>query len=524
MKLNRLFQITAVLAVVFAFIGCDEDFSEIGGEIINNPSNVEIREVAVNAYSQKIKSIQTNNLSSFILGVNNHPVYGESAASLITQLSLSTEDPDFGENVQLDSVVMTIPYFSTQTDVTEGGDAVYKLDSIYGNESFKLSVYETSFFLNDLDPSAGFEERQKYYSDQLNIIEQNIVGHTLFVKDDFKPSELGYTSYEIDSNGENDTIVNAPAFRIKLPVEYFQNKIVAKEGSIELLNNDNFHNYLRSLLIKAESNNTEGSQVLLNFAGQNASPKISLYYMKDSEGEDVTEKVRGSYNLNITGNKFNTFEGEFPDEIEQSINAQTAETGAEALYLKGEEGSMAVIELFPDSAELEAIRAEELLINEADLVFYVNKDLTNGAEDPLRLYLYDLTNNTFLADYALDITYSLANPNASLVNFAEPVQEDETGTYYKIRITNHVSNVINVDTENVKLGLVVVPNMNSVVIRGQQGATGTPIMSATRQMPELISRIPSVNSLTPQGTILHGNLSNDVDKRLRLKIYYTNFN
>ena len=35
---------TAIMAVVFAFIGCDEEFTEVGGEIITNPSNVELRE------------------------------------------------------------------------------------------------------------------------------------------------------------------------------------------------------------------------------------------------------------------------------------------------------------------------------------------------------------------------------------------------------------------------------------------------------------------------------------------------
>ena len=524
MKLNRLYQITAIAAVIFGFIGCDEEFTEVGGEIINNPSNVELREVEVNAYSQLINSIQTNNLSNSILGVNNNPVYGESTASIVTQLTLSSEDPDFGENVKLDSVVMTIPYFSTEIQNSVDDEILYELDSIYGSESFKLSVYETSYFLNDLDPDAGFEQSQKYYSDQQDNVEQNILGEALLVKDDFKPSAASFTSYEVDATGENDTIVNAPALRVHLPVDYFQEKIIAKEGSTDLLNNNNFKNYLRSLLIKAESNGSGGSQILLNFAEQGRTPKISLYYKKDSEDEDETEQVRGSFALNLTGNRFNTFEGEFPEDITQTISAQTSETGAENLYLKAEEGSMAVIELFPDTEELEALRAEELLVNEADLTFYVNENLLNGGDQPRRLYLYDLTNNTFLADYALDVSYSVANPDASITNFSEVVAEDESGKYYNIRITNHVSRIINNDTENVKLGLVIVPNINSVVARGAQGSLGGSLMSATREMPELIDQIPSVNSLTPTGTILHGNMSNDDDKRLKLKIYYTNFN
>ena len=140
------------------------------------------------------------------------------------------------------------------------------------------------------------------------------------------------------------------------------------------------------------------------------------------------------------------------------------------------------------------------------------------------LYLYDLTNNTFLADYALDASFNFADPDASITNFSEVVAEDETGKYYKLRITNHVSGIINDERDNVKLGLVIVPNINAVVARNSQGGIGGSFMSATRGLPELIDRIPSVNSLTPKGTILHGNLSNDENKRLKLKIYYTNYN
>ena len=170
MRLNRLFQITAVLAVFSTIVGCDEDFSEVGGEIIDNPSNVQVGEYEVDAYSQKINSVQTNNLADYFLGVNEHPVYGQSIASMASELRLTTLNPNFGDNVVMDSVVLSIPYYSTLADdAVASDDGAYTLDSIYGEGSFKLSVYETNFLLNDLDPEAGFETRQKYYSDQQNL-------------------------------------------------------------------------------------------------------------------------------------------------------------------------------------------------------------------------------------------------------------------------------------------------------------------------------------------------------------------
>ncbi|WP_309560044.1 DUF4270 domain-containing protein [Christiangramia sp. SM2212] len=515
------------MAVVFAFIACDEEFTEIGGEIINNPSNVELRQVEVNAYSKKLSAVQTNGLSSYFLGTVNHPTYGESTASIVTQLSLSNDDPDFGENIQLDSVVMTIPYFSTEVESNEDESEIeYELDSVYGSGSFNLKIYETGYFLNNLDPDAEFGQRQKYYSDQQGIIEQNILGEPIYSQDNFEPSAESYVSYELDSDGETDTITNRPAFRVNLPVDYFKEKIVNKLGSVELLDNSNFQEYFRSLFLKAESNGTD-RQILFNLSSSDA--KIMLYYTSDQEDQDgEVERARGIYALNFSGaNRFNTYTGEFPSDILANINGQSSETGSENLYLRGQEGSMAVIDLFPDEDVLTNLREEELLINEADLTFYVREDLASESLQPRRLYIYDLTNNTIISDYGLDVTLNTLNPENSLTTFSEPIKiaEDGSGSYYRLRITNHVSNLINdEDAENVKLGLVIVPNINSVVVRDNQGGIAGIDNAAVKNESGIVKQVPTASVLTPYGTVLHGNTSADDDKRLKLNIYYTNFN
>ncbi|TBW29863.1 DUF4270 domain-containing protein [Gramella sp. KN1008] len=509
MKLKGLLQITTVLVVVFAFVGCDEDYTDIGGEIINNPTNVELREVDVNASSKKINSIQTNNLFNYFLGVNKNPVYGESTASIVTQVNLGRNDPDFGDNTQLDSVVLRIPYFSSEAESAGNDENVeYVLDSVFGEGSFKLSVYETSYFLNDLDPNAGFEERQKYYSDQQPEIEENIVGEALYVDDSFEPSSSSFETYEVADSGASDTITNAPALYIKLPVSYFQRKIIDKEGSDELLNNNNFKNYFRSLFIKAEDNGTEGSQILFNLSNSDA--KITLYYSYEIDDEGETVQRRGSLDLNFSGgNRFNTYSGEFPQEILEAI-----ETPAEAdnLYLMGQEGSMAIIDIFPDPTVLEELRQNDWLVNEANLIFYVNQDEMGDAIEPERLYLYDLENNSILADYQNDASFNESNPELSRTIFSAPLErgEDERGVFYKIRITQHVASILSEDSENVKLGLVVTGNINDA---------GS---SAVRGIEDL-ERVPRATTQSPYGTILYGDEAADEEKRLKLRIYYTDY-
>lgn len=517
MKLNRLIQFAAVLVALSAFTACDEDYSNIGGEIINNPTDVKLSEYEVNAYSQKINSVQTNNLSNYFLGTYQDPTFGESTASIVTQLGLSGSDPSFGDNVELDSVVLTIPYYSSETDLSTQEEPEYKLDSIFGSGSFKLSVYETSYFLNDLDPDSGFEERQKYYSDQQPAIEQNIVGEPLYVEENFKPSSATFETYET-SDGELDTITNEPALRIKLPVAFFKSKIIDKEGTDVLATDKNFKNYFRSLFLKAESNGSGGSQVLLNLG--NADAKVTLYYQNDSEttddeGNTVTERASNSYDLSLsTVNRFNTYVGEFPDVILQEIEGQSADSqGSEDLYLKGQEGSMAVVKLFPDAGVLQNLKDQNLLINEASLKFYVNQDKLNGGIEPERILLYDLNNNVVLSDYVNDPSVNETNPINSRLTFAPRLErgEDEKGVFYKVRITRHVSGVLSGDYDNVRLGLVVTGNINTSGISAVKGV-------------ENVEAVPKSDLLSPYGTILYGDEAADAEKRLKLEIYYTDYN
>ena len=506
---------TGFLLVIFSIVGCDEDFSSIGGEIIDNPTNVELREVEVNAYSAKINSIQTNNLQDYLLGVNNHPVYGQSTASILTQVSLSQPDPEFGNNVQLDSVVLKIPYFSTQLAPETGDTTVeYELDSVFGNAPFKLSIFENNFVLNDLDPDANFEERQRYYSDQQEAFEQNIIGEALFIDEDFEPSAEPYRDIVDGQTGGADTIIAPPALRVKLPVNFFKQKIIDQEGNDVLSSNANFTNHFRSLLIKAEAITEDGTLMLLNLA--NSEAKITLYYTFEEENQGETERVSERYDLNIAGNnRVNTFTGEFPEGLIQEIEAQGPENlGAENLFLKGMEGSMAVIEIFNDSTELAVLRTNNWLINEANLKFYVNQDRLNGATEPERLFLYDLTNNQVILDFTNDPTINDSNPITSRTDFSQALERDEDGNgiFYRVRVTQLINSILNDEEEPVKLGLVITTNINNAST------------SAVRRMDYNIDQVPAASIPTPKGTVLYGNLASDESNRLKLRIFYTDTN
>ena len=351
------------------------------------------------------------------------------------------------------------------------------------------------------------------------MFKSNLVGDPIYVNESFRPSAREVVYLEENITGEIDTIRAKPRLRVNLPAPFFQENIIDKQGSIELSNNNNFRNFIRGLYFEAEAVNGNGTMALLNFTDPEAG--ITLYYTNlvvdtaDSDGDgDTTEMVekQNSYKLNFGSNTVNTFSQALPSDILAEIESVDPEIGAENLFIKGGEGSMVIIELFEDEAEIEELRANNWLINEANLTFYVNQDKTQGGEaEPERIYLYNLDTNVPLIDYSFDQTFDQAIPLNSVSSHSGRLvrNEDKNGISYKLRITEHVNRILNKDSTNVRLGLVVTQNINLI----GNSALRTPI--------DGINRIPAASVITPEGTVLHGNLAADVSKRIKLNIFYT---
>ena len=114
-----------------------------------------------------------------------------------------------------------------------------------------------------------------------------------------------------------------------------------------------------------------------------------FYYTYDQtitvDGVDETSSVQGNYELTFSGNRVNIFENNFTPSVLQQINDTSTDLeGDDLLYLKGGEGSMAVIELFTED---EAGSTQEDYLNEF-------RDLSDGQTTAKRL-----VNEAFLEFY-----------------------------------------------------------------------------------------------------------------------------
>lgn len=408
----------------------------------------------------------------------------------------------------------------------------YRLDSIYGDRSvpFNFKVEKSNFFLRNLDPNTNFQEAQEYFSTQefsptftdlvffdgqVTISDEKI----LFIVEEDDPDT------ESDEEGTISSQLD-PGIRVELnsveAIAFFQENILDKEGSSELLSDANFKNFFRGIHISALPTSEE-LLMLLDITGA----KIDIFYSFDDQNDDgTTTEAEDTLEIRlitqvganpIAGNAVNTFINEdYPAEIISSLDSGE---NADRIYLKGGAGSYAEIKLF-DELDSEAetlinqIKANNWIINEANLVFNIDKDaLIGDADEPSRLYLYNAETNLPLYNASTENN----NENTALgvfLNYDGLLEKDgDRGVKYTVKITDHINNIIVRDSTNATLGLAISPDIrvtgsNNVMLSGG-----------------VEKELPAASVLSPLGTVLFGsNLAADDVNKLKLEIFYTETN
>ena len=541
MKLN----LYTILLFFFIFQSCDKELTSFDSDVINSENAIDFLtgelDYSILSKSEIINPVQSNNLPSFLIGKYNHPQFGNSYANFVGQMVPADYNHDFGDNVELDSVILSIPYYSRAVDTDENLDVTYEIDSVYGNNPIKISIYKNNFFLRTFDPFQSFDFSQNYFTngslsnnEQIDI--NQLEGQLLFEIDDFVPNSNQINLTAVDTSGV--TYISqklAPALRFKLnnPNNNFWETLFFNNEGLPILSNEaDFKEFFRGLYIKTEGLNSSGSMMLLNLASSNA--KLTIHYTSENEvvnndtgSTDDNLTNQHEYVLNFSGNLVNIFE----NENLVDVNGTNTVDGNENIYLRGGEGIITTLDLFSGSlindngeeiSEFDHFKdffydnisdSPKRLINEAYVEFYVNQNFINS-DEPERIFIYNYDQNTALIDYFLDQSVSSTTINAKINHLVPLIRDslnDNRGIKYKIRITEHLNNLVLRDSSNSKLGLGVMSNISSVqnfIILGDEDSNSN-------------NSLASGIILSPKGTILHGNLSPETEKRPRIKIYYT---
>ena len=416
----------------------------------------------------------------------------------------------------------------TESINPNNGATVYDVDSLIGNinASFKIKIEELDYYLRDYDPTNNFESFQKYYSDDHFI--KNFSKETLF-DDNIEIDTNEIVIYNEDDPDTNDvdestTVKERLSPRLKIPLDnaFFQDKILNKEGSVDLLNPDNFNLFFKGLIISSY-NFSDDLLMILDYS--NSKIKINYDYdvyndngTADDTSDDSVEKENKDFEILLSGNQLNLFNKDnYSQEILDNVNnSENLSKG----YLKGGEGFMLELDLFTENNGeniLNEIRSKGWLINEANLTVYVDQTTINsygGLIEPARLYLYNIEDQTPLIDYFIDNSTGNKESDKKINHDGLlEYQSDKKGLKYKIRISEHIKNIVRNDSISPKLGLVVtssIENSQNLDLRENYS----------------LSKIPISSAINPLGTVIYGPNpeSENFDKRLRLEIYYTEIN
>lgn len=529
-KINYL-KLALVFGIILSFGSCDDDFLETGSGLINTIELPPLYETDnIVAYSKEVDRVQSNFLTKQTLADYQDPVFGNIKGSLLTQLLLSSTGNDFGTDPVLDSVVLTLPYYSRLVETDQ-----YVLDSVQGEGEFFIKVFRSNHLLRSIDPGPDgeFNQDQVYYSDQLSTFQPNIETLPLAEEGPFRFEDFTESLELIQRSGAEviDTLSVSPRIRIKLPAATFQELIFDKIGQPELASNSNFVNFFRGIHIVLESAGGEGALAAFNVFQEDAN--VTLHYntqrprpVTEENPEEELETVYNRFRLSlgevledgtITGIRVNLFEQDF------LIDASTPNTeeGDENLYLKGGQGYYSVIELFtgPDSDgdgvsdELQDLRDRNILVNEANLEFFVNEEVASTSANRVnRIILFNVEDNTVLIDYIRDRTAGDIASTSRISHLGPLTNVDAEGRQYRLRITEHLNQIINQDSTNVKLGLMVTENVNNTIQ-----------LEAETEDDE-INRIFRSTVQYTKGTVLHGSNSPVEEKRVKLKLQVTEIN
>lgn len=514
-----------------AFSSCEQEFTEMGSEIIDSDQFGFDKYLVQNISATNSESgiANTRNLPINSLGVYTHSAFGKTAAHFVTQIEMknNTDLTLIGNNPVLDSVYVYIPFTSSVSSTDAEGNRSYNVTNLYGKGTFTLNVYENGYFLRASDPNNNFDT-QFYYADEKPIFDQhkkglnaterlnnssNTAQNTQFT---FNRNEIKLFAYNADGTvqQENDKPKVkerlAPGIWLDLDKNYFQTKFFANNKHQSLINNGLLKEYFRGLYFEALDTNNQNALAQLNLS----KGKVVFVYKVDGAIDSQTnlpKRERKTFEFKIgyldsesTATTVNLLESNFDLENNSAGN----------LWLKGGRNTnYAAISLFGTDSdnngkadELDLLIKNKWLINQALLTVYVDHAATglDTIASAKQLFLYDFKNNKVIADYLND-TSTVGKPifGGGLNNSTKSAHK------YQFRVTDHINNLIQKDSTNVPLGLVVASDIANSLMNPLKGSS---------------KKIPMSATMNPFGTVIYAPNASNSAVRMKLEIYYTKEN
>jgi hypothetical protein len=410
---------------------------------------------------------------------------------------------------------------------------VYEIDSVFGNReaTFNLKVSQLTYFLNGLDPENNFESTKEYFSND-DFYNSGFYGETLHDSNivlNFE--EIPVLFSEDDPTTDNDELIeinyfDTPRLRVPLDTKFFQRNFINLEGSDKLSDQSSFNNHFMGIIVKAEnfSDDLYMSLDILN-------ARIVLEYEynaynnngTDDVSDDIIERKTKADAIPLGGVAYNLYDyQDYNETIINEYSSSKEKIASQKIYLNGTK-FLSKLKLFTDdnsiSKELEDFKSKDVMINEANIVLYLDQNLHRSNYEflPKRLYLYSYKNGEPIEDHNKDfsINFTSTANNSNKFLFGGMLQYDSNNqpSSYKFNITNHISNIVRYDSLNIDLGLTLTSDVEDVSIRNGYSQTQSRL------------KLPSSSISLPFPVAIFGSNPNqsDISKKLKLEVLYTEY-
>lgn len=301
------------------------------------------------------------------------------------------------------------------------------------------------------------------------------------------------SSAKITKDTDNSVIFsNDVSLRINLDKTFFQNKIIAKQGSIDLKDAAGFIRHFKGIRISVDENDG----YIMTFSPQSA--EIIMYYKYDKveNGTTIRTQTNFKFPLGAGSVRIGQFEYNRTGSVLANSSAPNIDSGDQKLFPQGMGGPSVGVKI-PQSTidELKSkFTNEKAAIISAKIRVYTDTELWNNTyEKPSTFTILKKDATAMLADIA-------ALSGAPNFNLVKSYDLDKNPAYHDFSITKSLKDIVETEEQNKPF----IINIGSFL---------------TDTNGQYLGYDKTTRSYTPHRVVLVGS-DNDNPNRIQLKVTY----
>lgn len=449
---TKAFKTILLVAGSFFFWSCESDPDGLGSQFFEDDT-AQGTKVAYDLIAYNIPNFDTIKADgridgsarkdTVVIGAFSEPQFGLQKSAFVSQIRMSSYDPDFGTNAKIDSVVMTIrpKYYAKEDSIktTTLDDYTWPVDNIAAKKVVKtfpvykygkaktspltIKVHEVTDFLGSVNDTI--------YSNKAVGLGSEIGSYAF---------NGNVTSVEVTKDADNASLLSRPAgIRINLDKDFFKTKIIDKAKSSDLSNLSNFIRYFKGLRISVQEN--DGYLMKMNIPG---STDITMYYKHDvtTDGTAKPTAATFTFNLGNSNPSFSQISFDRNGAAIQSVLAGSNEiTGDAKLYAQGMGGPNFGAKI-PESAIAqlkELYKNDKVGILSAKMRFYTDQSVWNNSLEKPKAFTAIEFKGKNVYDFLTDMKVFGSLGSFQLV---KAFDLDKNPAYYDVSITQTVKDMV----------------------------------------------------------------------------------